>query len=107
MSLRPTLVASLDARICSLPGVEKKRSRWGPMTAYCVHGREIAHFHGDHEIDIRLTSPNQRRLAKTLSGDLRVRLRPKPSEWVWVRFSTRRDTDFVIELVKQAVKANR
>ena len=77
------------------------------MTAYCVRGREIAHFQDDNEMDIRLTRLYQRQLVKTLSGDFLVRLRPKPSEWVWVRFSTRRDMDFVIELVKQAVKANR
>ncbi len=77
------------------------------MAAYYLHGREIAHFHGDREVDIRLTRLRQRRLNKTLSGDRRVRLRPRPSEWVWVRFSKRPDTDFVMELVKQAVKANR
>ncbi len=107
MTSRLTLVELLDARISSLPGVERKRSRWRLMTGYFAHGREIAHFHSDHKIDIRLTRLRQRQLSKTLSEDRRVRFRPKPSEWVWVGFSTPQDTDFVVGLVEQAVKGNR
>lgn len=48
--------SDLDARLQQIPGVMRRAgSRWGDSPSYAVGGREIAHFHADGSLDIRLT----------------------------------------------------
>ncbi|MGH7395436.1 MAG: luciferase family protein, partial [Candidatus Methylomirabilales bacterium] len=48
----------LRRKILALPGIIEKAHRVSPH-AYYVGGREIAHFHGPHQIDIHLTQVAQ------------------------------------------------
>jgi Family of unknown function (DUF5519) len=84
----------------------KKKSRWANRIAYLVQGREVAHFHSDRELDIRLTRTGQRELMGELKADRRVKFRRHPSEWITVTGSTLQDADFAVRLVDFALKAN-
>ncbi len=103
---RESAAAILDDSISSLPGVERKESRWGLETAYFVEGKEFAHFHAENEIDVRLTKTLQKKLRRRLSTDPRVKFRPRPSEWVVIILSARKDADFAFELIQLAREAN-
>jgi hypothetical protein len=63
----------------SWPGVVEGKSRFGgPGLAFRANGREFLHVHTPTRIDVRVTKVH----AKTLRGDPRAILRPKPSDWV-------------------------
>ncbi len=100
------MVETLDAKVCSLAGVQRTKSRWSNETAYVIKGKEFAHFHGQNELDVRLTRVFQRKFGSRLEEDSRIRLRPRPSEWIAITLATKEDTDFAFELVKQAWSAN-
>ena len=58
MSSAGSPAESLRRKILALPGIIEKAHRVSPH-AYYVGGREIAHFHGPNQIDIRLTQVAQ------------------------------------------------
>jgi len=100
----------LADRILDLPGVEMRPSRFGSETlAFAVGTREIAHFHGAREIDLRLT----RAVIRRLRGDLEADARVLPggdalgaSDWVAFRFTRRADLGRAAELARLALGAN-
>jgi hypothetical protein len=95
----------LDSKISSLPGVLQTRSRWKHGIAYVVAGKEFAHFHGPNEIDVRLTKAVQREIGQSLK-DQRVKLRPRPSEWITISVRKEEDVAFALLMIKQAWRAN-
>jgi hypothetical protein len=97
--------ALLCARLLELPGLEARRSRCGPDVAFFLEGAEIAHFHADDEIDVRLTKKVLRINREALAGDPRVVPRRSASDWVAVRFATAQDAEFAASLVRLAYEA--
>ena len=97
----------LEREIEALRALEGRRSRWGDAWAYHLEGREILHFHTDHEIDLRLTRGVIRAERARLAADSRVRLGDRQRDWVEVSIATAADLPFVLELVKWAIRTNR
>ena len=83
----------------TLPDVEEWPSQFHGEPAFWIDGREFAHTHGDHEIEVRLT-----RKLITRVDDERVVRRARSSDWVILRQS---DEQLVLELARQALEANR
>jgi hypothetical protein len=96
------LRAELTGRILGLPGVEVRRSRFTGDEAFFAGRREIAHFHGNRVLDIRLT----RARIRELPADRRVTLRGT-SDWCEFAFTRREDLDRAAELVAAAATADR
>ena len=99
-SLKHQLLASL----ASIEGCETQPSKVAGGTALFFRGKEFAHFHHDHEIDLRLT----RKVIKSLglSHPPRSTLHPTraaSSQWIEVRFNTPAEVQRVAELVKLAI----
>ncbi len=106
VTIPSSLSLVLDSKIISLPGVEKRRSRWMDTDAYFIGGREFVHFHRNDEVDVRLTSGFQRKYAIEIRNDPRVRFRRNPSQWVAIDYRTREDVDYAFRIVKLAAAAN-
>jgi len=95
-----------ERRILEIPGVTRRPSRWGRTSAYYVGDREIAHFHGDERLDVRLTREEIRRRKSERELDQRVRTRGPSADWVTVRLAEDRDILLALDLVEGAVQAN-
>ncbi len=54
-----------ERALAFLPGLEGRRSRYGLGLAYFTGGREIAHFHGETRMDVRLTKEVSDRWRRT------------------------------------------
>jgi hypothetical protein len=96
------LRAELTGRILRLPGVELRPSGFTGDEAFFARRREVAHFHGDRVLDIRLT----RARIRELPADARVTLRGA-SDWCEFAFARREDLDRAAELVALAATADR
>ncbi|KUN06330.1 hypothetical protein AQI95_14265 [Streptomyces yokosukanensis] len=68
-----------------------------------AHG-EIAHFHSDRDVDLRLTDRAIRRFAKDLKDSDAIRVVPG-SQWVTLRLDAASDVDLLLTLVSVALKA--
>ena len=97
----------LEREIEALRALEGRRSRWGDASAYHLEGREILHFHSDHEIDLRLTKRVIRAERARLTADPRVRLGDRERDWVEVSLAAASDLPFLVELIRLAIRANR
>jgi len=102
MSLKP----ELERLLLSIPGLTQGPSRYGHGSAYRAGTREIAHFHGEERLDIRLTREEIRRRKSEGGFDKRVRTRGPSSDWVEIRVSSVRDFALALSLVEEAVRAN-
>ena len=86
---------TLDA----LPGVEQGRSRVGSANlAWRAGGREFAHLHADHLLDLRLPRETQARL----KSDPLAHFRASKSDWVELEFHSEEDLERVVVLVREA-----
>lgn len=56
MSMSLTVKQKLVETICTWPGVTIEPHRFGG-TAFIYDGKEIAHLHGDHHLDISFSKP--------------------------------------------------
>ncbi|QHA09457.1 hypothetical protein GQF42_06950 [Streptomyces broussonetiae] len=65
---------------------------------------EIAHFHSDRDVDLRLTDRAVRRFAKDLQDSGAIRIVPG-SHWVTLRLDAASDVDLLLTLVSVALKA--
>lgn len=98
--------AELERRLRDLPLLTRRKSRFGDSQSYFVADREIAHFHGDERMDVRLTKERIRELKADGALDARVRTRGPSAEWASVRVADARDLPFVVHLVEEAIRAN-
>jgi len=95
---------SLRRKILALPGIIEKAHRVSPH-AYYVGGREIAHFHGPNQIDIRLTQVAQ---AEALSRGLaEPHAHASQAGWVTCRFPEPHSVETVLALMEKAHAAAR
>lgn len=94
----------LRQQILALPGIVEKPHRVSPH-AYYVGGRDIAHFHGENQIDIRLSHAAQ---AEALGRGLaEPHAHAAASGWVTCRFPEPHSLETVMALVEQAHAAAR
>ncbi|HEY2346927.1 MAG TPA: luciferase family protein [Xanthomonadaceae bacterium] len=87
-----------------IEGVEDRPSPVAGGTALFHRGKPFAHFHHDHELDLRLTRKIiQSRGLKHPPGSVHHAGRSPSSAWIEVRFATAADVPGVVELVRLAV----
>jgi Family of unknown function (DUF5519) len=96
----------LERRLTEIPDVTRRPSRWGHAHAYFVGDREIAHFHGDQRLDVRLTRERIRQFVSERAFDERVKTRGPSADWVAVRLLEARDLPLALSLIQEAVQAN-
>lgn len=87
--------------------VEAEGSFGKDYLACWLNGKEVAHFEGEHAIDLRLTRKVISQKRSALRADPRVVLRRSSADWITVRFDSRKDIEFVMELAKEVVEAHR
>ena len=75
-------MAELQDALAGIDGVVESDSAFQDGLAYWVNGTEIAHFEGEHAIDLRLTRSQIRARRDQLRADPRVVLRPSSSDWL-------------------------
>nr|BFD86275.1 DUF5519 family protein [Streptomyces sp. Xyl84] len=100
-----TLAARALAQLATWPDLMEAVPSCGTGQALgSAHG-EIAHFHSDRDVDLKLTD----RAIRRLSGDLRrfaaVRVVPG-SSWVTIRLDASADVDLLLSLMSVALKAD-
>jgi Family of unknown function (DUF5519) len=98
--------AELDRLLLEIPGLARHEARRGRGDAYFVEEQEIAHFHGDERMDVRLTKAVIHRFKSEGGFDERVRTRGPAAEWVAVRVAEARDVPLAVSLVEEAIRAN-
>ncbi len=104
---KPTSVREeLDRRLSEIPGVVRRPSRWGHASAVHVGDREIAHFHGDQRLDVRLTKERIREYRSENAFDERVSTGGSSADWVTVRVLEARDIPLALQLIQDAAQAN-
>ena len=75
------------------------------FASLCYAGKAFAHFHNDHEIDIKLTRALIEREGLVHPADSKVHPgRSRNSHWIEVRFTTPQQVDRVVALVKLALE---
>jgi hypothetical protein len=89
-----------------LPGLARRPSRYGDAFSYFVGSREIAHFHGDGRMDVRLTKERIRELKESGALDARVKTRGASANWAAVQVATASDIPYAVQLVEEAIRAN-
>ncbi len=97
---------ALIARLLALPDLELRPSRFGGAEALWLGRREVAHFHGEAELDVRLTRAAIRARRAELAADPRVTTRGS-SDWLAFRFAAPDDLERALELVRLACQAAR
>ena len=90
----------LERKLGGIPDLISRRTRFGHGEAYLVGGREIAHFHGDGGMDVRLTRQRIRELKIDGLLDPRVRTRGPTADWATVPLSEEQDISLALELVE-------
>jgi Family of unknown function (DUF5519) len=93
-------------RCAGIAGAALGEGAFSPGPAIRVGKREVAHFDGQNEVDVRLTKEAIRRRRPELQSDERVELRPGTSDWIRVRMKSKADGDRAFELIRDAVAAN-
>jgi len=93
-------VEQLRAVLSSLPDVEQSASRFGSHrnAAWSVSGREFAHLHADHLIDLRLP----RAVQASLRSDPKAHFRKGVSDWLEFEFHTKGDVAHLALLSREA-----
>ena len=77
----------LVQNLLEIEGVEERASKVAGGSALFYKGKEIAHFHNDHEIDVRLTKKVIEKEGLTHPSDSEVHSNRKPgSQWFEIRF---------------------
>lgn len=99
------LRAELVKRLEKIPGLEDRPSKVAGGTAIFYRGKEIAHFHHDHEIDVRLTKKVIKAEGLSHFDDSEFhRHRAPSSEWIELRFTKADHLAEVVRLFKLALK---
>ena len=101
-----TVREELEERLGANPVLDRRRSRFGDGYSYFLASREIAHFHGDGRLDIRLTRQRIRELKGDGALDPRVRTRGPSADWATVPLEGPQDLSLALEMIDEAVRAN-
>ena len=101
----PTLRHELVRKLEKLPGLEDRPSIVAGGSAIFYRDKEMAHFHNNNEIDVRLTKKVIRREGLTHPlGSKFHRHRSPNSEWIELRFRRASQLDEVVRLFKLALQ---
>lgn len=101
MSLKEDLVSELE----KIPGLEDRPSRVSGGSAIFYRNKEIAHFHNNNEIDVRLTKKVIRSEGLHHPNDSTFHHQRSPnSEWIELRFRRKAQIPEVVRLFKLALK---
>jgi hypothetical protein len=98
---------TLRQRLRRVDGVIESDSMFGEEMAYWVNGKEVAHFHGDRAVELRLTRSVIRALKPALRDDPRVQLRTSSSDWIVLSFESAEDIDFIVGLAERSAEVHR
>ena len=98
---KKTLIRKLD----QIPGLEDGPSKVAGGSAIFYKNKEIARFHHDNEIDVRLTKKIIRREGLKHPDDSKIHKHRSPSsEWIEIRFHNAKDVEEVVRLLRLAVE---
>jgi hypothetical protein len=101
-----TIREELELRLQRLRQLTRRKSRFGDSRSYFLADREIAHFHGDERMDVRLTRERIRELKADSALDSRVLTRGPTADWATVRVAKAEDISLAVQLVEEAIRAN-
>ena len=99
------LKAQLIKQLRLIDGLEDRPSPVSGGSALFYHGKEFAHFHDDHELDLRLTARVIK--AQGLSHPTGSKIHPtrsKNSPWIEIRYRNTQDLPEVSRLVRLAIQ---
>ena len=96
----------LERRLGEVPELTRRPSRFGDSRSYFLADREVAHFHGEQRMDIRLTKQRIPQLKSVGALDSRVTTRGRYAEWVTVTLIEPRDVEYALQLMEEAIRAN-
>ena len=101
MRLKEKLIKELEV----IKGLEQGPSKVAGGIALFYKNKEIAHFHHDHEIDLRLTKKiiKLEGLNHFDDSDFHHH-RSKTSEWIELRFKKTADIESIVRLFELAIK---
>ncbi|MGW1806103.1 luciferase domain-containing protein [Streptomyces sp. NPDC002078] len=99
-----TLAARALAQLATWPDLSQAIPSCGLGQAVSSAQGEIAHFHSDRDVDLRLTDRAIRRFAKDLRDSGAIRIVPG-SQWVTLRLDAASDVDLLLTLVSVALQA--
>jgi hypothetical protein len=100
----PKLRSELIKKLERIPGVEDRPSKVAGGSAIFYKDKEIAHFHDDNEIDIRLTKKIIRKEGLNHPTCSKIHKHRSPSsEWIEIKFQKTADVDEVVRLFKLAL----
>jgi hypothetical protein len=99
--LRSELIEKLER----IPGLEDRPSKVAGGSAIFYKGKEIAHFHDDNEIDVRLTKKIIRKEGLNHPSGSKIHKHRSPSsEWIEIQFKKSKDVEEVLRLFKLALE---
>jgi hypothetical protein len=101
-----TIREALERGLVAIPGVERRPSRYGDGLSYFTGAREIAHFHGDRRLDVRLTREELREFRAEGPIDQRLRTRGRVADWAEIQLEEMEDIPFALMIFERAVRAN-
>ncbi|MFF4575372.1 luciferase family protein [Streptomyces sp. NPDC001410] len=99
-----TLASRALAQLATWPELRQAVPSCGLGQAVCSAQGEIAHFHSDRDVDLRLTARAIRRFARDLKHTGAIRIVPG-SQWVTLRLDAASDVDLLLTLVSMALQA--
>lgn len=102
-SLRKKLLNKLE----KIPGLEEKvwPDRDDGFSSLLYNGKDFAHFHHDHELDVRMTTKVIRAEGLVApTGSKNHPKRSKNSPWIELQFYHEDELDNLIRLIKLAIQ---
>lgn len=87
--------------------VEERKSKFADRSALFLTGREFFHLDGPGLADVRIGRRTIRSRIDDLRSDPNVELRTGASDWIQVRFASRKDAARVLEWAKVALDAGK
>ncbi|MFG2602241.1 luciferase family protein [Streptomyces sp. NPDC048514] len=100
-----TLASRALAQLATWPDLRQAVPSCGVGEAVTSVQGEIAHFHSDRDVDLRLTDRAVRRFAKDFKDAGAIRVVPG-SQWVTLRLDAASDVDLLLTLVSVALQAH-
>jgi hypothetical protein len=96
----------LERRLLEIPKLSQRPSRRGHGSTYFAGDHEVAHFHGEERIDVRLTRGRIHPTGSVREFDKRVTTRGPSADWVAVRIEEVQDVPLALSLVKEAIETS-
>ena len=93
--------------LLATPQVMESGGTFTDGDAYWVNGKEIAHFHGDADVELRLTRGLISEQRSRLKSDPRIQLRPGTSDWITIHLAKTAAVAMLAELAEMAAAAHR